>query len=153
MRLRLTTTFPAPADHVWALVRKSSTLLFVCRGLLGFRRAEDFPQQWRNGDTEVARLLFFGCIPAWKHSLTFERIDDDARILSTREGGGLVPVWDHIIRVTPNGNQACTYLDEVEIKAGVLTFVMWLYAQTFYRYRQLRWRTLLRKVPQNATSN
>lgn len=153
VRLRLTTTFPAPADHVWALVKKSSTLLFVSRGLLSFIGAEHFPQQWREGDTESARLLFFGCIPAWRHSLTFERIDDDTRILSTSEGGGLIPVWDHVIRATPDGNQACTYLDEVEIKAGALTFVVWLYAQIFYRYRQLRWRILLRKVPQDAISN
>ncbi|MAI31015.1 hypothetical protein J3362_13260 [Marinobacter sp. NFXS11] len=153
MRVEISTTFPAPADDVWALVKKSKTLLFVCKGLLGFGDAKHFPQQWKEGETQVTRLQFFNCVPAWRHSITFEKIDDNKRTLSTKEGGGLVPVWDHVIRVSPNGNEACTYLDEVEIKAGVLTVMVWLYAQILYRYRQLRWRILLRKVLQDVTSN
>ncbi|MDR5873711.1 MULTISPECIES: hypothetical protein [Vreelandella] len=153
MKLTLATTFPAPADHVWALVKQSSTLLFVCKGLLGFERSEHFPQEWREGNREVTRLMFFGYIPAWKHTLTFTRIDDEQRILATEEGGGLVPVWNHVIQVAPDGSKACTYSDEVNIKAGIFTIVVWLYAHIFYRYRQHRWRTLLREIAHHPSDS
>lgn len=32
----------------------------------------------------------------------------------------------------------------VEIRAGVLTPLVWLFAQVFFRYRQMRWRSLLK---------
>ncbi len=152
VKLTLTTTFPAPADQVWALVKQSGTLLFVCKGLLGFGGSERFPQQWREGSIEVTRLMFFGCVPAWKHTLRFERIDDDQRILATEEGGGLVPVWNHVIQVVPDGNRTSTYSDEVNIEAGIFTIVVWLYAHGLYRYRQRRWRKLLREIAHHSSS-
>lgn len=153
MKLTLATTFPAPADHVWALVKQSSTLLFVCKGLLGFGGSERFPQEWREGNKEVTRLMFFGCIPAWKHILTFKRIDDEQRILATEEGGGMAPVLNHVIQVAPDGSKACTYSDEVNIEAGIFTIVVWLYAHILYRYRQRRWRTLLRRITHHPSDS
>ena len=94
--------------------------------------------------------MFFGLVPAWKHSITFQKIDDSKRVLFTKEGGGLVPVWNHLIQVTPEQNGTCRYTDDVDVKAGVLTLLVWLFANIFYRYRQLRWRILLRRAPQNG---
>jgi ligand-binding SRPBCC domain-containing protein len=150
LRVKVSTTFSSSADKVWALVRKSDTLLFVTRGFLGFSGSHRFPTEWREGSTENTRLMFFGLIPAWKHSITFQEIDDSRRVLFTKEGGGLVPVWNHLIQVTPEQNETCSYTDDVEVKAGVLTLLVWLYANIFYRYRQFRWRLLLRRTPQHA---
>jgi hypothetical protein len=94
--------------------------------------------------------MLFGFIPAWKHSITFQEIDDSKRVLFTKEGGGLVPVWNYIIQVKPEQNETCRYTDDVEVNAGVLTLLVWLYANGFYRYRQLRWRLLLRRTHHHA---
>jgi len=150
VRVRISTTFSAPADHVWALVKRNSTLLFVCGGLLGFAGAKLFPQQWCEGNKENTRLLFFGFIPAWQHTLYFQEVSDRNRVLRTEEGGGLISAWNHFIQVSPCEKQTCTYVDDVEIRAGVFTVLMWLYAHIFYRYRQLRWRVLLRNFTHHA---
>lgn len=120
--------------------------MFVTKGLLGFCDADQFPIEWQQGTTQTTRLLFFGLLPAWRHSLTFKAVNDSERVLCTNEGGGLITLWNHTIKVVPVGDRSCIYLDDVEVKAGVLTIFVWAYAQLFYRYRQLRWRTLLRRV-------
>ena len=145
MRLKISSSLNAPADHVWALVKKSSTLLFVARGLLGFSGAERFPPEWIEGSTVQTRLLLLGLFPAWKHSLTFQEINDSNRVLYTNEEGGFVTVWNHRIRVDPAEADSCIYSDELEIEAGAFTPLVWLFAHLFYRYRQLRWRLLLRQ--------
>lgn len=143
MKACIETIFPASAAVVWARVKRSDTLLYITRGMLGFAGSGRFPEYWREGDTQHTRLLFFGVLPGWRHRLFFERVDDDQQVLLTREGGGLVPVWNHRIEVEPLDTNRCSYRDEIEIQAGLLTPVVWLYAQVLYRYRQWRWRWLL----------
>lgn len=41
-----------------------------------------------------------------------------------------------------------SYTDEIEIQAGWLTPVIWLFAHVFYRHRQRRWKALLKQDPQ-----
>ncbi|MCB1705726.1 MAG: hypothetical protein KDI17_12735 [Halioglobus sp.] len=127
-------------------MKKSSTLVFVTKGLLGFAGARQFPSEWQQGATQSTRLLFFGFIPAWRHSLTFRTINEAEMLMYTDEGGGLVPVWKHAIKVVPTDDRSCVYEDDVEIQAGLLTVFVWLYAQIFYRYRHLRWQLLLRRL-------
>lgn len=150
LRVKISSVFNAPADKVWALVKRSDTLLFVTRGLLGFSGAHHFPTEWREGSTENTCLLLFILVPAWGHSITFQEVSASKRVLSTNEGGGLVPVWNHLIHVVPDQSGTCTYTDDVEVQAGALTLLVWLYAHVFYRYRQFRWRTLLRRSTLNA---
>src|SRR5690606_25258755 len=126
---------PAPAWQVRSLARKSSTLLYVTRGLLGFSGFAQFPPEWNEGSTLETRLRFFGVLPAWKHEIAFERVGDSDCVVLTREGGGLVPVWNHLIQVQAVDDHHCVYTDDVEIKAGLLTPFVWLYSHVFYRYR------------------
>ncbi len=150
MRAKISSVLNAPAEKVWLLVKKSSTLLYITKGFLGFAGAEHFPNEWREGTTERTRLLFFGFLPAWKHRLSFQKISDSERVLYTNEGGGLVPTWNHLISVEPLSAYTCRYTDDVEIKAGLLTPLVWLYAEILYHYRQWRWRSLLKSVHRNA---
>ncbi len=150
MRAKITSILKSPADDVWPLVKKSSTLLYVTKGFLSFAGAEHFPKEWREGTTENTRLLFFGFLPAWKHQVSFQKISDSDREMYTIERGGLVPTWNHFIKVEPLSDYICRYTDDVEIKAGMLTPLVWLFAKTFYHYRQLRWRSLLNSVNRNV---
>jgi ligand-binding SRPBCC domain-containing protein len=146
MRVNVASALPAPAAQVWSLVKKSSTLVFVTKGFVGFSGSRQFPSEWQQGSSQSTRLLFFGFIPAWRHTLTFKCINEQQMSLYTNEGGGPVRVWNHAIQVVPSDDTSCIYNDDVEIKAGILTIFVWAYAQLFYRYRQLRWRSLLRKT-------
>jgi hypothetical protein len=60
----------------------------------------------------------------------------------THESGGLISVWNHQMAVESKPDGQSVYSDVVEIRAGVFTPLVWLYANIFYRYRQMRWQLL-----------
>lgn len=141
MTLELSTLLNLPADLAWQLAKQSRTLRFVARGLLGFS-SDEFPAQWRAGETVKTRLWLFNIVPAWRHTLRFVRVDDGRRELETQEQGGVISVWNHTITIEPKTDDRCLYTDKIEIEAGRLTYPVWLFAHIFYRYRQRRWQTL-----------
>ena len=143
MRINISTPLEAPADLVWELLGKSQTLRYVAEPLLCFEG--DLPERWPgpgDGIVRVERMLFFCVIPAWSHELRMVRFDEDSREILTNEQGGPVKVWNHRIKVDPLSKKRCLYTDELELDAGALTPFIWLFAHLFYRYRQMRWRSL-----------
>ena len=126
MKVKISSVFHKSAVDVWPLVKKSSTLLYVTKGLLGFVNASEFPRDWIEGSRERSNLQFFGFLPAWNHEIKFNKIDDDNYILYTNETGGLVTTWNHSIKVEKLSEFTCTYTDEVEIEAGLFTPLMWI---------------------------
>ncbi len=139
MRIKRTSELEALADAVWSALRKTGTLRYVARPLLCFE--EDLPRRWpaQGGVIRVERMLLLCVVPAWSHELRFVRLDDEEHEMLTSEGGGLIRVWNHRIRVEPLSERLCRYTDEVEVHAGVLTTLVRCFAQLFYRYRQMRW--------------
>lgn len=150
MRFRLSTTLDAPADSVWAAVQQTETLREVARGLLGFRSidAKPLPEQWHAGQRVTIRMLLFGVLPAWKHTIEMVALNDRRREFQTRESGGPLRVWNHRVQVEVCGKGRSLYTDEVELAAGVLTPLAWLTAAVFFAYRQSRWRRLARRLTQ-----
>ena len=74
-----------------------------------------------------------------------KRVDDDNMILRSHEYGGMIRCWDHTIKVI-SADSCCEYSDEITIDAGSMTILVWIYANIFYRYRQMRWRRLLAEL-------
>ena len=87
-------------------------------------------------------------LPAWSHEIHVVRVAEAEREIFTNERGGPGRSWNHRIEITPVAGDAgrCRYSDEIEVRAGALTPLVWLYAQLFYRYRQRRWRRLARSL-------
>jgi len=144
--VRVSTRLPVPPDLAWDTVKRTDTLRYVTRGLLGFRPEGEIPDRLAEGETYRMRLLFFGVLPAWRHEIQVIRLDDASQEIRTEEHGGPVRDWRHRITVDAEGWGATRYMDEIEIAAGPLTPLVWLYAQVFYRYRQWRWRRLARRL-------
>ena len=148
MVVRVSTVLPTSPDRAWEAVQRPDTLRYITRGLLGFRPLGEVPDTLSEGLTVRLRLMFFHALPAWKHEITVVRLDDGAREIYTNERGGPVRSWNHLIRIEPGSRDGETrYTDEIEIAAGPMTPLVWLYAQLFYRYRQWRWRKLARSLP------
>lgn len=145
MLVRISTPLAMPAEAAWQLVQRASTLQHVLRGALALQPDNPFPVQWREGQSHTMRLWFFHVIPGWRHMLRFCRIDDARREILTSEAGGPVRTWNHLISVEPAGETACRYSDAIEVRAGLLTPLVALYARLIYRYRQRRWRKLARR--------
>ena len=72
-------------------------------------------------------------------------MDDQARELYSNEMGGAIRVWNHLIKIEPESDATCRYTDQIDIRAGWMTLGVWLYAHVFYRYRQSRWKRLIRQ--------
>ena len=145
MKARIETVLPARPDIVWETVKRSSTLVYLARGMLSFEGAEHFPSRWSEGMAVDTRLRFFGVLPAWRHQLLIARVDDDEHVIETLECGGVVKSWQHRIEVAAEA-AGTRYVDELDIEAGALTAVVTAYARGFYRYRQRRLQALLAQM-------
>ena len=142
MRINLSTPLEAPADLVWELLHKTQSLRYVAKPLLCFKG--DLPERWPGpgGVVRVEKMLLFCVIPAWSHELRMIRFDENEREILSNEQGGPVKIWNHRITVEPLSEKRCHYTDELEVRAGTLTPLIWLFAHLFYKYRQMRWRSL-----------
>jgi hypothetical protein len=144
VKATITSELNISANDAWHLVKKSSTLTFVTKGLLSFSDCDHFPAEWIEGSTVVSRLRFFGIISAWNHQTHFLKVSDTELEIITEEKGGIVSKWKHRIKISSmNKGATCLYTDEVEIEAGLLTPGVWWYANLLYRYRQFRWKSLI----------
>jgi len=140
------TYFETSADTAWETLKKKDTFLFITHGFLGFRGAENWPEKFYEGLVIDARFIFFHIFPAWKHILRVVKVDDVNKELYSNENGGPIKIWNHLIKIVPETSRRCKYTDQVEIHAGLLTLFVWIYAHVFYRYRQYRWKKLIRSL-------
>jgi hypothetical protein len=140
------TILAIPAERAWSTLLRRDTFLYITRGLLGFAGSDRWPAQFRQGDTIETRLLFFHVVPAWRHTLHLVSVDEKAGELISAESGGPVTRWNHRIAIAALSPQSCRYGDTIDIRAGILTPLVWAYAHVFYRYRQMRWRRLAREL-------
>jgi hypothetical protein len=85
-------------------------------------------------------------VPLGTHALTIERIDPAAREIQSREHDRLVHRWDHLIRVRATADGRTRYSDDIDIGAGPLTPLVWLFANFFYRHRQRKWRLVAKRL-------
>ncbi len=152
MRCFVQTILNCPAQRVWATVQTSSLLLDVIRPLVRLEPvgSEPFPERWTQGMSVRCRVYLFGVLLPGVHTLELERINQAGREIQSRERDPIVKRWDHRIRVQEISGGRAHYSDEIEIDAGILTPVVWLFAAGFYRHRQRRWRTIARRLARAA---
>jgi hypothetical protein len=148
MRACVESVLPCDAGRAWAEVQTSALLLHVVRPLAVILpvRGEALPERWVEHSTVRCRLRLFGFIPLGTRTLVFDRIDHQLREIQTREWDPLVRRWDHLIRVEPIDSGKCRYSDTIEIEAGLLTPLVWLFAVWLYRHRQRRWQAVARRL-------
>jgi len=156
LKAKISSVFNTPAHRAWSAVKESRTLIFVTKGVLGFEGRVgveerkgigsrcNFPKTWVEGRIESTKLRFFGVIPGWQHQLYFKEICDETFQQTSEERGGLIQQWNHVIKVDSLDAESCRYSFEIEIDAGLLTPMVWFYAHLFYRYRQWRWKKMIK---------
>ena len=140
MTVRVSTELPIAAEDACRLALKPALLAYVLWPWLTMTPTGPLPEPIGEGDEVRAHVRFFGFLPGWTHTLRVERLA--AHEISSREHGGLVKAWNHTLTFEPKTAQSCRYTDTVEVRAGVLTPLVALFAALIYRYRQRRWRTL-----------
>lgn len=152
MFVMLSTELDAPADAVWREVCRPRLLRYVSAPFQTFDAVEppEWPEVWRGGTYHV-RLRLLGVVPLGEQAivLAFPAVPatpgPERYELHDQGHGRLAHTWDHLITVQARPDGRTTYRDRVEVRAGLLTPLVWLFAQAFHRHRQRRWRTLVRQ--------
>lgn len=152
--IHLETELPTTADVVWQAMKHPTSFLYVARGLFGIPALAGRTTPFREGERGTAWLLAFHVLPTWRHTIHLAELDEATRTMRSREHGGVLRSWQHTLHVEPAGEGRCRYSDTVEIDAGPLTPLVARVSVLIFRYRQRRWRRLVRKhlLPGGATS-
>lgn len=147
MRVRVSTHLAAPPEDIWRHVRTTKLLRHVAAPIIIFTSREPggFPETWPPSAHRVW-LWLFGFIPFGPQTVNIEIGAEGDGVYRARDNGsGLIArVWDHHISIAPE-DAGARYSDEVRIEAGLLTLFVWAFAAVFYRWRQMRWRALVRR--------
>jgi hypothetical protein len=124
---------------------KPESLQFVASPLLSFVPIEPgaLDSEWEVGREYPLKLYFLKFIPLGRHSIQLVKVDRDQNTISSRERGLLTPVWNHNIVFQEIKPGMLIYTDDIDIRAGLLTPFIWLFAHVFYRHRQQQWKVLL----------
>ena len=84
MKATIQTTLPTSAAEAWQMLLKRDIFLYITRGMLGFKGAEEWPEVFEEGQVVETRLLLFNVIPAWKHTLRLIRVDHERMEIASR---------------------------------------------------------------------
>jgi hypothetical protein len=144
----IATVLPCSVNTLWQALLKPASLRYITSPILTFVDAHgDGPaEHWETDRPYVFNLYLFGLLPLGRHRITVVTINGKDMKLASNESGSMAPVWNHRIELETAGESSTRYTDTIEIRAGALTFPIWLFAHLFYRHRQRRWRRLLRSV-------
>lgn len=122
------------------------SLQFVASPVLRFIPVggNGFNQEWEVNRDYKLKLYLFGIFPLGNHTIRLIKIDRSENKIESTEIGLLARVWNHTILFRKTEESKVYYTDIIEIKAGLLTPVIWSFAHLFYRHRQRRWKKLLK---------
>lgn len=142
--IHLETELPTTADAVWQAMRHPVSFLYVTRGLFGIPGLAGRTTPFDEGEKGSGWLLAIHVIPVWRHTIHLVELDEVTRTMRSVEHGGMLRSWRHTLHVEPSGDGRCVYSDTVEIDAGPLTALVAHLSAGIFRYRQRRWRKLVR---------
>jgi ligand-binding SRPBCC domain-containing protein len=126
-------------------VRTMRLLEYVTAPLVRFVPEQEMPAEiWSDGTYRV-QMYLLGVVPLGWQAIVLS-FPEKAGAFCVRDNGysPLISRWDHMITIAPEG-EGTRYRDRVAIEAGLLTPLIWMFAQVFYRHRQRRWRRLVRQ--------
>jgi ligand-binding SRPBCC domain-containing protein len=139
----VSSVFDATEECMWELIRKIDTLRYIAAPYAYFTPLGVGAAVWAQGITADFRLRIFGFIPLGIHHIYVAEFDPGKGKIRTNESNPAVPVWNHLIQITPLDGNKLRYTDEVEMEAGWKTRFIAAWSKSFYRHRQKRWRKLL----------
>ncbi len=144
------TILNCPPERVWEELQTSRLLAYVASPLLAFEPVTPpaHPEPWAEG-RHLVRMRLFGRIPLGKQwivtSMPVIDMTPGRQRYELRDNGygDVAATWDHWIIVRELEDGRTHYTDRVEVRAVLLTPLIWAFASLFYRYRQHRWRRLV----------
>ena len=151
MKVSQSTIIDLSPENVWTEVQTAGLLVHIAWPLMRFVPVGGQPlEHFKPGGRYQVKLRLFGILPfgtQWIVTTIHEPANDEwPKRLRDNGYSALIDKWDHWITIGPDANGGTQYTDDVEISAGILTPLIWAFAQVFYRHRQRRWRGLARTL-------
>jgi hypothetical protein len=147
-----TTILNCSPEQAWQELQTSRLLDYIAAPLVRFVPVQvpALPTIWEER-SYLVELRLFDRISLGKQWIVITR-----QIVETTPGqqryelrdnghGDLIATWDHRIFVHEPADGCTNYTNQVEVKPRLLTPFVWAFASMFYRYRQHRWRQLLKR--------
>lgn len=149
----MSTRLPCSFDKCVHSVKKSSLLHHVSSPLITFSPIEgSFPDEWMTG-TFWTRIYLFGILPFPKQAIVITLKQEEGKFTLQDSGfSSLIMKWDHKITVSSLSQNEVTYQDTVDIRAGLITPMIWLFSYVLFSYRQYRLRRLVKMCLFNHSS-
>lgn len=148
VKVKLSVQIYAPISVVWGLVLRTSTLDYIASPLVTYQYLNPTPRNWKPGQYPV-KVFGFGVIPFGRQTIVIELPDSKKGHRKLRDNGfgssgilRFIDKWDHTIELRTIGKEKTDYTDTIQIRAGILTPLYWMYAYVFYFWRQCRWKSL-----------
>ncbi len=146
--VKVTSIFPANRKTVHTLLQSFDILRQITYPYITFKplnEGKDF--QWEIGKTFVFKTKLLGFIPFGTHRIKIIEFND--HLVRSNETNTFVKVWNHDIILREVGKNFTEYTDRVEIRAGIITNIVYIWANSFYRHRQDKWIKILKKRHKN----
>ena len=143
MRLRCSSVQSCAVDRLAAELERPVLLCRIAWPLLTFTPVDPpvLEDRWAL-KPYVFALRLAGRVPLGEHTIDPQPPRGGREVWHDAGHSALVHVWDHRIELS-DVHGMTRYTDVVEVRAGVLTPVAWLFAQVFYRHRQRRLNRLV----------
>ena len=128
------------AEKIWNKILNIETLIYICKPMITFKsKTKENNMKWELKKEYIFRLFIYGFLPFGNHSIILEKIDENNKIIISKEHNNIITIWNHIIKMENNGEKSIKYTDEVEIYAGIFTFFVAIWSIIFYKHRQKKW--------------
>jgi hypothetical protein len=154
MIVKVSSIIKTTPEILWEQIQRTKSLQYISAPILYFIPKKDtvLKDGWETNKEYNLSLFLLKFIPLGQHKIVINKISQDTNEIVSSESGLLAKTWNHKIKFDAINSKQIMYTDTVEIKAGLLTIFIWLFAQIFYRHRQRRWRGFLAKVTLSKTS-
>jgi hypothetical protein len=148
MIAKISTILDTTPDKLWSRIKHPDSLIYVCKPILYFapKNNTKLDSYWEVDKAYNLNLFLFKYIPFGSHKLTIKSINTSSNEIVSQESGLLAKTWNHTISFKSINAKQIRYTDTLEIKSGLITIFVWIFAQIFYRHRQKKWRKLLLKT-------
>jgi len=146
MKLDMSCDLPCELSQSSRAVKTIGLLNYVAAPIMKFECVERIGlQEVLEARPYVMKMKLFGMLPIGLHTMDFS-YEDAQGVFTMRDNGhsNLCTKWDHTMTFKAQTKGVC-YRDCAEIKAGILTPLVWLFALYFYKHRQCRWQRLVKR--------
>lgn len=151
MKVSRSTIIDLAPGVVWSEVQTARLLVHIAWPLVRFIPVGSEPlDHFEPGGRYQVKLRVLGILPFGTQWIVISTHEPESgewpKRLRDNGFSALIKKWDHWITIAPDGKGGTRYSDDVEILAGIMTPLIWAFAQVFYWHRQRRWRGLARTL-------